>query len=330
MSTNSSRDTGLEGRLLRPGVFAKPERLADSAWLEHIPFAFWLVEALRPRSLVELGTHHGVSYCAFLQGAAAIGLDLAAAAVDTWAGDAHTGDYGASVLADLEAFHGPRYGGHSHLLRMTFDEAAPRFEAGSIDLLHIDGLHTYDAVRHDFETWRPKLSRRGVVLFHDIAERRGDFGVWRLWEELAAAYPTFAFEHGHGLGLALIGANPLSAVGWLAGLRPDEAQTVRALFAAIGAQHSAAIREGDAARVQRAQVEAWEAAQARAAVEHAEAAALVAAQARVLDAQARAMSDYAEQFAARDRALAQQAETIARQAALLERRRAQDSAIPAL
>jgi hypothetical protein len=29
---------------------------AESAWLEHAPFAFWIVDTLGPRSLVELGT----------------------------------------------------------------------------------------------------------------------------------------------------------------------------------------------------------------------------------------------------------------------------------
>jgi hypothetical protein len=41
----------------------------------------------------------------------------------------------------------------------------------------------------------------GVVLLHDIAERHGTFGVYRLWDELKRTYPTTEFAHSHGLGV---------------------------------------------------------------------------------------------------------------------------------
>ena len=65
--------------------------------------------------------------------------------------------------------------------------------------------------RAAYSEWLRRLrdvcSERGIVLFHDTAETKADFGVHRLWEELAAQYPNFEFKHAHGLGVLAIGSN---------------------------------------------------------------------------------------------------------------------------
>src|SRR2546429_9556458 len=102
----------LEGNLLKhPICFTYPARVAMSAWMGHVPFGMHLVDVLRPRVIAELGTHYGVSYCAFCQAVKELALDTRCYAIDTWQGDAQAGFYGAEVLAELEEHHNPRYGG---------------------------------------------------------------------------------------------------------------------------------------------------------------------------------------------------------------------------
>lgn len=205
-------------------------------WQALTPFAAWLIEVVRPRTFVELGVYRGDSYCAMCQAIAEHDTGTRAWGIDTWAGDEHVGHYGTEILDRLRDHHDPRYGHFSRLMQMTFDDALDQFEDGSIDLLHIDGYHTYEAVRHDFDTWRPKLSERAIVIFHDTSVHERGFGVWKLWKELAEELPGrhFNLSFSNGLGIAVFDTNATAPIRWLCEASPEQAELYAQLFKALG------------------------------------------------------------------------------------------------
>lgn len=216
-----------------PLILMRPRIVPPYGWVGHIPFAYLAVDLLRPRCLVELGTHSGNSYLAFCQVVRALELSCRCTAVDAWQGDAHALHYGEQVYQALRSRHDPLYGDFSRLLRTNFDDAIHQFEDGSIDLLHIDGLHTYEAVRHDFESWLPKLSDRAVVLLHDTDVRERGFGVGKFFKELSDRHACFDFRHSHGLGVVALGSQLPAA--FVAFMREAEAspESMRGFFEAL-------------------------------------------------------------------------------------------------
>jgi hypothetical protein len=207
MATTNAKNSNGEGILKANSLFWSPDYLEPSAWLEHIPFSFWLIENFKPDNIVELGVYNGTSYFSFCQAVERLNLNTRTYGVDSWKGDEHAGFYEEEVYKRVVAYNNNKYSKFSTLIRSTFDEARTYFSSASVNLLHIDGLHTYEAVKHDFEKWLPALSENAIVIFHDINVRERGFGVFRFWEEITKKYSHFEFDFGSGLGVLAIGKN---------------------------------------------------------------------------------------------------------------------------
>lgn len=179
----------------------EPRIYGVGAWTPHLHFAYDLVATLKPGVLVELGVDRGESYFAFCQAAAENKTGTRCFGVDTWRGDQHAGGYDETTFAQVSTHNRVNYEAFSILLRTSFDAALETFAPNSMDILHIDGLHTESAIRHDFDSWLPKVRPGGIILLHDVDVRSRDFGVWRVWSELQERSRSWTFHDGPGLGV---------------------------------------------------------------------------------------------------------------------------------
>ncbi|MDA9865427.1 class I SAM-dependent methyltransferase [bacterium] len=200
--------------LLQPS-YQSIDDLMPSDWAGHVPFMFALAGMLRPRRFVEVGTLRGASFFALAQAVKKSEFSCDSVAVSSWAVEPHLEPEFANVFEDFQ-FVARKYADQTGVLRMAWETALHRFQDGSIDLLHLDGLYDYEGAANMLRLWQPKLAPRGVVLIHDIHAHGGDFGVWRLWDELRANHPSVEFQHDQGLGMVCLGDAPPPALRVLA------------------------------------------------------------------------------------------------------------------
>jgi predicted O-methyltransferase YrrM len=161
----------------------------------------WLLEMLAaapPRRMLEIGTANGGSLFTFARVCARRAHVIS---VDLPHGE-FGGGYPAWKIPLYRAFarRGQRLDlvrGDSHA-ETTIARVRALLAGEPLDFLFIDGDHTYDGVRADFESYSPLVRPGGLIGFHDIAEPRGEpTGGDRLmvgdvpafWRELSAAHP---------------------------------------------------------------------------------------------------------------------------------------------
>lgn len=79
--------------------------------------------------------------------------------------------------------------GDSHSERM-FERVKQVLGRRTLDYLFIDGDHTYQGVRQDFEMYSPLVRRGGLIAFHDIAEHppEAECQVRQFWQEVKTRF----------------------------------------------------------------------------------------------------------------------------------------------
>ena len=160
---------------------------------DSIHVLYGLVRALKPAAIIEIGSAKGKSTCA---------MALACSQNQkgkVYAIDPHTENYWSDrgseknsydfLIDRLRSYGLERW---CEVIRETSRDALTLPPVEQVDLVFIDGDHSYEGVKLDFELCRPLLSKNALVLFHDSAwehfkehaDYREGLGVLKFLEEL--------------------------------------------------------------------------------------------------------------------------------------------------
>jgi len=149
-----------------------------------------LVDRIKPGAILEIGTANGGTLFLFShvasEAAVIISIDLP--------GGKFGGGYPKWKGILYRAFTLP--GQRIHLLRAdshdreTLEQAKRILDGKEIDFLFIDGDHTYEGVKKDFEFYSPLVQKGGIIALHDIVVHPPETGceVSKFWGEIKGDY----------------------------------------------------------------------------------------------------------------------------------------------
>ena len=173
---------------------------------ELVEFVKYIKEE-KPRVILEIGTALGGTLFLFChvasENAVLISLDLPLA---RWGGG-----YSLARIPLYESFitkHQQLFliREDSHKLEIL-EKVKTILNGKKINLLFIDGDHTYEGVKKDFEMYSPLVEKNGVIAIHDIIEsKHKGCEVYKFWNEIELKYEHKTIvenynQHWGGIGL---------------------------------------------------------------------------------------------------------------------------------
>jgi predicted O-methyltransferase YrrM len=172
---------GMERRVNMLKIFARhyAEQLVGNSYPKSIDsfFAFMtvyekqtlyrLAKSVPPKAaLIEIGSYRGGSSCCLASGMAGKGSALHC--VDTFASDAISGQNGEDTFTDFQTNTRP-YAESIRVHRGYSHDVAKDFQPASVDLLFIDGDHSWEGVTTDLRLYVPFMKDNSILVMHDSA-----------------------------------------------------------------------------------------------------------------------------------------------------------------
>jgi cephalosporin hydroxylase len=168
-------------------------------WMIQIPseikFLLNKVAAIKPKTVVEIGTRMGGTLFLFTKvsthNAKVVSIDFP---------DGHGGGYPKSRYNFYKLFAVPpqkmeliQGDSHSADTKAKLEEI---LNGDKIDFLFIDGDHSFDGVKMDFDMYSPFVRPGGLIAFHDIKPTKSNewSGVIPYWDTIKTKYKSEEFN----------------------------------------------------------------------------------------------------------------------------------------
>jgi len=158
---------------------------------EEIAQLLEIISGLRPRVILEIGTARGGTLFLWTRVAAEDALLISV--------DLPGGPFGGGY-SRLRGVLYKRFACCSQRIELiranshspdTLEKVKKLLNGRYVDFLFIDGDHTYNGVKTDYEMYSELVRPGGIIAFHDIVEhpQHPDVGVPRFWQELKKSLP---------------------------------------------------------------------------------------------------------------------------------------------
>lgn len=155
--------------LSTPSVFWRPRHVTRSAMLMHVPYLFWLMEVVRPTTVLQIGLDDGLAYMTLCQAVERTGLKTSVLGVPNF-DDAQAE---ARLPEPFHARHEIEYSDFSSLTQQDLASISEGYPHG-LDMLvlntYLDPLMVHGLAEHIV----PLLTDKGVILICHPQECRND------------------------------------------------------------------------------------------------------------------------------------------------------------